>query len=378
MKGNIRAVEKINYPDFHPNFKLALLDFRSQKPCNSSLLHRLLRSKINQIQHKFVRNLEYFNFSTALSPNVVYYLFLLFLLSHCILNKSVATETDGLKIVSLGYIQNALTEVNTTDAKVAMEILFGKIVMRNLPEYRSEAVIFPDLTHAIQAFQAGDIGMLAMTSIDYLKARKQTKMTPAFVTHKGTDPYDEFLFVVHKTKGIHKLNQLQNKEIFVEKGFLGNIALMWLDALLLEHSLDGRPAFFKNVNRVLKDSKAVLSVFFGQADAGIVRQNTYENLIAFNPQLEKNLTVLHRSPGYLFTVIVFHPGLDEKIQKLSMNICDNLDDYPEGKQIYMLLHIKEISIYKPEYLINIEKLYEKHETIIKGLEDHKKSIISEK
>lgn len=289
----------------------------------------------------------------------LWYLNLLFLLSLCFLDKTVAEEMDDIEIVRLGYIENAISQVNKADANTAMEILFNKIVLRNLPKYRSESAAFTKLPDAIQAFRTGKLDILAMTSIDYLKAHKKINMIPSFVTHKGKKPEDEYLLVVHKEKGIENLKQLQDKIIFVEKGFPGDVSLMWLDTLLIEHSLKQSDIFFKNVKRVLKGSKAALSVFFEQADAGLVRQSTYENLIAFNPQLEKKLKVLHRSPGYLLSVIVFHPDLDEKIYNISKDIYDKIDDYPEGKQIFMLLHIKKFSIYKPEYLKNIEMLYNK-------------------
>jgi ABC-type phosphate/phosphonate transport system substrate-binding protein len=286
-----------------------------------------------------------------------------YLISICFLSKAGTAATTNNNILRIGYVENALFGIDMEDAKVALELLLGRMVEKKLPEYKSISDAFTDLDTALERLKKGELDMLAMTIIDYLEVRHKINVKPAFVSVRGENPETNYSLLINGNKKIETLQQLRNKQIIVPEGIGGDIALMWLDTMLLERSLPESAYFFKSIKRGIKTSQIVLPVFFGQLDVCIIQQYAYKTLIALNPQLGQELTTQFNSPGFLLTIIVFRKDLEEDIQKVILEVSDAITDYPEGRQMMMLLRMSRFSRFKPGYLNNIEKLYEKHKVM---------------
>lgn len=269
-------------------------------------------------------------------------------------------DAFDVKTVGVGYITNTISGVDKRDAKVALEIMVKKIVMRQFPDVNSRSVIFEDLETALKAVENKEIDIMTILSTNYLDMSDRSLMSPKFIGSIGGEPEEEYVLLVKKQSHIEELSQLRDKEIISQKGGSGVVSLMWLDTLLMEQSLPESQLFFKAVKKVNKISMAVLPVFFGKADACLVPLHAYETMIELNPQLGRELTVLSKSPGYLITITCFRSDIIEKDQKTISTQFETLDKTPEYKQILILFHLKSVKKYKPEYLSNIEKLYTKY------------------
>ncbi len=287
----------------------------------------------------------------------------IFMIQLFLLSAEGSTEQTDVLLFRVGFTSELISGVDMDDAKVALNIMLESLTKRELAGYSGENLIFPDIETAIQEFSIGNIHLLTMTSINYLQARDKTEITPSLVSTIGDNVELGFVLLVQKRQENKILSQLQNKKIIIEKGNIGNIALIWIETLLFEHSLQESRAFFQTIKRVNKSSHAVLPVFFGQADACIVLRQTYKTMVALNPQVGKQLMILFESPAFLFTVTCFSPKVDERIKTTVMEYYNKAADDPVGKQFSMIFHFDKITSYKPEYLINIGKLYEKHKTI---------------
>ncbi len=288
------------------------------------------------------------------------YIFMI-LLSLCPVEGS-AEQADAPEFRT-AFTSDMISGVDRDDATLALNIMLERIVKRKLVGYRGEILILPDIETAIQKSNSGNIDIIAMTSINYLQARDQMRMIPSFVSTIGDNVEQELVLIVQKGQDNKILSQLQNKKIIIEKGNIGNIALMWLDTLLFEHALQESGVFFQTIKRVNKSSRAVLPVFFGQADACIVLRRTYKTMVELNPQVGKQLTIMFESPAFLFTVTCFDSKVDERIKTAVMEFYNTAAEEPMTKQLTLMFHYEKITSYKPEYLINIGKLYEKHKAI---------------
>ncbi|WP_236892354.1 phosphate/phosphite/phosphonate ABC transporter substrate-binding protein [Desulfoluna limicola] len=259
--------------------------------------------------------------------------------------------------VGVGYIANTISGVDKRDAKVALEIMVRKIVMRQFPDVESSSVIYEDLETAVKALENEEIDIMTLLSTNYLELRDRSIMTPKFIGSIGGEPEEEYVLLVKGKNNITTLHQLRNKKLIIQNGGSGSISTMWLDTLLMEQALPESHLFFNSVKKVDKISMAVLPVFFGQVDACIVPKYAYETMVELNPQVGRDLNVLSESPGYLITVTCYRSGIDEKDQMTISSQFDTLDETPEYRQILILFHLKSVKRYKPEYLLNVEKLY---------------------
>jgi ABC-type phosphate/phosphonate transport system substrate-binding protein len=267
------------------------------------------------------------------------------------------------KVLRMATVANAISGVAKDDYKSAVVFLLGKVKNEKLPEHRLENSVLADIDSVVKSCNMGKIDVLTITSIDYLKIRSLVDMEPAFVSLRDGKPVNDYVLLVNKDKDIKTLEQLQNKEIAIEKGMNGEVAVLWLETMLLEHSLPKSSVFIKKFKRVDKASRAVLPVFFGQADASIVQRYKFETLSALNPQVGKKLQAIDESPPLLVHLTCFRKGLDENVKKAALSFTERLGSDPEGRQFLMMYRIEGITKYKNEYLTNIEELYEKFKTL---------------
>ncbi|MBI9091653.1 MAG: PhnD/SsuA/transferrin family substrate-binding protein [Desulfobacterium sp.] len=267
-------------------------------------------------------------------------------------------DANGIERVGVGYIANTISGVDKRDAKVALEIMVRKIVVRNFPKVHSSCVIYPDLKAAVKAVENEEIDIMTMLSINYLEIRDRNILIPKFIGSIGGEPEESYVLLVKKEYNIKGISQLKNKKIIIQQGGSGVISLMWLDTLLMEQSFPESRFFFNSVKRIDKVSMAVLPVFFGQADACLVPRHAYETMVELNPQVGKSLDVLSESPGYLVTVSCFRSDMVENHQKIIQGQIEILDDAPEYQQLLNLFHLKSVIRYQPEYLSNVNKLYD--------------------
>ncbi len=272
------------------------------------------------------------------------------------------------KLIRMGHILDAVSGVDINDAKIALEILLNRILKKGLPEYTYRNILFHSTDSAVQQFNAGQLEILSLTSINYLNIRNLANLEPAFVAVSGGNPENKYVLLIQKKAEINTLNKLNKKNLIIEKGNSGDIALLWLNTLLLERSLKESDSFFNNIKRVDKVSQAVLPVFFGQADVCIVRRFTYETMIELNPQVGNTLTTLFESPPFLFALTCFHPEIDKQVSNIMKKFSNTLAKDPEGRQLLLLYHIEKVLDFRPEYLENIETLYNKYNLLKKQTE----------
>ncbi|MBA4366998.1 MAG: hypothetical protein C0403_05095 [Desulfobacterium sp.] len=269
-------------------------------------------------------------------------------------------QTEKRKIFRNGIIADAFSGVNQNDARIALNILLAKQLKT---EYKTETVIYPDIHAAIQDIKNGKLDLLTLPTMDYILARDQIQMKPEMISGVGPEKEQSYILLVNEGSNIKSLSQLNNKNLIVEKGAGGKLALKWIDTLLLEESLPESGVFFREIKQVDKSSRALLPVFFGQADGCIVRNYAFETMVELNPQVGKKLLVLNRSPVLGSTLLCFSPGIEKKLANKIINFIQKMPDHIEHRQVLLLFQVKQIFRYKPEYLQNLETLLHRYEEL---------------
>ena len=141
-------------------------------------------------------------------------------------NKALADIT-----IRVGYSLSLFPDVEKKDAQIAIEIwskeLNRLIGTRAVPK----AVIFDDLQALVDAANNGEIDMVSLVTLDYIKIKDRVSLEPAFVPLNRDEKGEEKILLVRRDKGITKISQLKNKKLALQSGTKGNIALLWLDTL---------------------------------------------------------------------------------------------------------------------------------------------------
>lgn len=261
-----------------------------------------------------------------------------------------AKEKD--KVVRTCFLKSSFKEVNLQDARLAMRVWFRKIVSRTekLKDYRSEVAIVDDLEEMERKLKNKRVDILILSAFDYCRLSQKTNLIPLLLSIKHNNPTIRFLLLVRKDRGINKISQLQDKKVCIHKSGYEDLIRMWLTVLLKEKKYSSCERFF-DLNSV-KSSKAVLKVYFGQADACAVESNVFKTMVELNPDVGKQLKPLHRSLQLPDGIVAVPAYQDEFVKKTIAEACQDLHRDPEGKQLLIM--------FKPRFMKNAIRLFKKY------------------
>lgn len=275
--------------------------------------------------------------------------------------------------IRMGITFKDLAVVNPADARIALEIWQRKLNdIIGDHDLQPENYFFEDMPSLINAMKTGKINAAAIPCVDYIRSREKLAVVPILVPTREEDVLETYILLVHRHSELTDLSGLESRNLIIEKGERGRIALLWLDTLLLKRGLPESRNFLRSVRMVDKVSQAVLPVFFRQADACIVTLDSWKTLCELNPQLKKQLHILEQSPGYLGAVFVIKKNLPLQKRERFVKTVLAAQAKPELKQILMLFRFNGMVKFKQSYLKTIEALV-KENNALKSKRDQKKN-----
>jgi ABC-type phosphate/phosphonate transport system substrate-binding protein len=272
---------------------------------------------------------------------------------------------DGIEYLNVGYTKSTLSDVDLKDAQVAMDLWVKELSRASKNPLYPKSILIDDLPALVQAINARQVDVLGLSCLDYFKIRDKVNLEPAMVAIIGGKPSKEFSLIARRDKFQH-LNDLKSAELLVNEEKPANgVPLMWLDTYLIKQEGLNSRQLFGSIKEVDKVSKAVLPVFFKQADACLVSRTGFDTMVELNPQIGEQLTILATSPGYVLAGVFFRKDFREDIKKLIMNTCVNFYTYPSGRQILTLFKAEAFAPFKPSYfetLLDLTKEYGRLQT----------------
>lgn len=259
-----------------------------------------------------------------------------------------------------GVIADTFSGVNENDARIALNLLLVKQLKKEFWKDEIETVVYPDIQAAMKDVRDDRVDLLTLPALDYLQVRNEIRMIPKMISGIGSEEEQSCLLLVKKESNVSSLPGLNRKSLIVEKGVNGKLALKWLDTLLLEKSLPESDRFFREVKYADKSSRALLPVFFGQADACVVRSFAFKTMAELNPQVGKKLMVLEGSPVFGSVLLCFRSGIEKKLADSIIGFIQKMPDHIEHRQVLLLFQVRKIFLFKPEYLYDLENLLNRY------------------
>ena len=274
-------------------------------------------------------------------------------------NAAGGADDTPAEIVRLGFLSYQFPGVSLKDAQVATNYWMGQFLRKIGKNYEPRAIIYHDLEAAVRDLQSSRLEMINLATWDYLRIRDRVPLTPALVsTYDRGRTHKRCLLMTRSDAGWGGIRRLEGSALVVQE--MGGIPEMWIDLYLLEKGLPTARAHFGKVESVAKPSRAVLPVYFGQADACVVGEDAFTTLAELNPQLTEELEVLAKSPGYLMGLLCFTQACGTEIREAVSEAALRIDTEEEGRQTLTLFRASGVSKYHPSFLTNIEYLLRRH------------------
>ena len=272
--------------------------------------------------------------------------------------RSVALDRNDFYFASL---ENTYTAMHPKESRLAMQSIIQKIFAHKYPQIRLHLDFLPKNAGLVQTLANKPYDVIATTGLDYLQLRGRVHLRPLAILSKTDQPTDAYLLMTRKDKTLKTLSALSDRRLIVEAGGGGEIAKLWLDTVLAAHGLPRYQSFFTTLRTGDKPSRTLLPVFFGQADACVVSENALAVMNELNPQIEQQLVVRERSPGYVSMLLCATDHLEDWARDIVMKETERMHTYAEGQQILTIMQMKRFFPFKPKYLEATERIYRRQQ-----------------
>jgi ABC-type phosphate/phosphonate transport system substrate-binding protein len=269
-------------------------------------------------------------------------------------------DADGAQQFTFGYSARLLFDVPSRDAQAALE-LWGREVHRLAGHnIQMRSIIYEDLRTMIDAVQNSELDLVALSTLDYLRFSDRIPLEPALVGNKGNGSHEEHVLLVRSDSGISRIEDVRGKRLVVPTGNVGEMALLWLDTLLFRRGLSDTAGHVAEVKTASRTQQALLSVFFGQADAAVVPGSGFATSVELNPQVGRQLTTIATSPTLLPGLMGFRKGLAAEQKRIVTEASLDLKNSATGRQILMLFKIREVARFSSEDMAQLIGLLREH------------------
>jgi hypothetical protein len=113
------------------------------------------------------------------------------------------------------------------------------------------------------------------------------------------------------------MEELAHKIILVDRGGCGELVYRWLEAELVPVSGHSRRENFAEFRTATNAMEAVLSVYFGEADACVVSREDYDSVLRTNPSgLHSRLEEVCQSPQLLRHLVACRSDMEPEFRQL--------------------------------------------------------------
>ncbi len=269
---------------------------------------------------------------------------------------SVVAESDsGMpKVLKAGFSSRVFPDLDNNEVRVAME-LWAKELCRSAGIPAARVTIFRDPAEWLSAVRQGELHILTITAMEYLRYRDRSQLIPSYnATNKAGVNMDQ-LVIVNRRSSIRSVNELRGKAFAILSPLKYEAPLLWLDQLLKKHGAD-RNAFFRQVKEFPKASQSLMATFFGQVDGCLVSRGAYEICKTLNPQLGKELVIVAESKSLMGEITCVPANTSEALKAAFTKAALHLHEYTVGKQILTMFQTDRVVMFKSSDLEGISEL----------------------
>jgi ABC-type phosphate/phosphonate transport system substrate-binding protein len=260
------------------------------------------------------------------------------------------------------YTNRIFADVDPKDAMAAMNIYVAELVKN--AGYSGESQLYDTLDEIVEKIKKGTVDFVVLSSLDYLNIKNRVDVVLSLGQAKGGKGSVKYLLLTNANRRYTKLGELKDKKLLIT--MKDEIAAMYLNTLLLKERFGEAKKFFSAVEEKTKPSQAVLSVFFGQADACVTTDVALKTMVELNPQLGKTLNIMASSPELVTTVTVFRRSTNINVQQNTREIGLKLKDNPRGRQVLLLFKIDGLVPVQESDLVGIRELMGEYDRLRAG------------
>lgn len=203
--------------------------------------------------------------------------------------------------IAIGFYTPVFRDVPRADVEISLK--FWVEELGQLVKLKYKPIRFYDRLEDLKRdMSSGEINFMVATCMGVAQHFSMDELRDGFSGLKNIP--DHLFLVVRRDSGIRSPADLAGKRVAILE--VDELSVVYLDTLMMRALGKAAAAGAPSVTHEKRSSTLVHRVFFKQADATLVRRNTYEAALALNPQIGQQLQVLE---AYTFKGRSPHIGL---------------------------------------------------------------------
>jgi ABC-type phosphate/phosphonate transport system substrate-binding protein len=254
-------------------------------------------------------------------------------------------------VIRVGYDGSSMDALSKKDVAIASDVWLKEIA-REI-NYETQSTVYDDSAQMAQDLVDGKLDYISAFGLVFVEHFDLSKLEDGFAAGFFNGEKETFVILVQKESGIKSLADLRDKRIAIQK----NDAVA---KLYIKNGLHAKEAAESFTEEALPTrQRALLKPFFGQVNAAVVTNKSYELAKELNPQIGQKLRVLEVTDLEATNFGFLRKNLDEKTKNVLRDIAKNIHKTERGKTLLTLYKTEVLSDSKLKDLQPFKELYEK-------------------
>lgn len=261
--------------------------------------------------------------------------------SLCIPLYAAVTESTAPELFRLGFYLPGIRDANPTDVRVSLQIWAEEL--GSTYKLRTRTVMYDSLKELLRDAREGRVEVVVAPGMELAETFHPDDLSDGF-TGLRRNTSEGLILVTSRQSRIQRFTDLRGKRL----ARLSNDRLsdVYLAVLCAKEANTDCPSLM-HLSEEKRDVQSIHKVFFGQADAALVRISTLQAAQELNPQIGARVHVLQewKTTALSFGMMMPHtsPATRERIIRSGLDSSRT----PRGQQI--------LELFKTDYMERVEK-----------------------
>lgn len=278
-----------------------------------------------------------------------------------------ASESDKDHIYRIGISSKSFGKIKTNDGTAAIKAWAATITKEQKLKVNFDVRLITNTTKELRK---------SITNIEYdgysLSSPEYFDTGIGFPEHvyilkKQSGININYIIISHSQSSVMSPQDLLKCKLITCDNNQMVMSLQWLESILFKHA---KGVKINKPEQVDNFSKAILQIFFRQADAALVTREAFDLACELNPQLRKDIKVLYESQPFISGFFILLRPPHEKHYEVLEKIILDVGKTPGGQQVLTVFQSTGIAKYPAtvledtiKFLKNYEQMKEKTESL---------------
>lgn len=263
----------------------------------------------------------------------------------------------------IGFSEKSFVNVPRDDIRVAVQVLSRKVAKKSVGS--AESKIYDSQAEMERDLKTKTLDVVALTPEEFINLREGRLLEPLMTTMSGNSHEFRLLLLARKDSRFRRVADLRRRQLSIPSSTAqyGSMYQTWLTTLVMREGASSPQAYFSSIRETRNAPQALMSVFFRQADACIVTDQTYALTSELNPQIARELVALASYDRLAGGLVAIRHDLPEERKQRVRKALATLHEDQEGRQMFVMFQLSRLIPFRSDHLKGMESLSAEYQNL---------------